>query len=121
MSKMQSDSNFEKVSFRITPIYTLFGRKNIYSLEDMTYGEFVVFENNHPKYYLNCFDKQYEPFIERIPKQKGGISNFLNKKCRKLKNGLNMPPHFWGIRFDSRSYAQTLNLEKLPVVFFEDL
>ena len=121
MSQIQSNNNFEQVGFRVIPIYTLLGRKNIYSMGDMRYGEFVVFKHDYPKYYLSCFNKQYEPFIERIPKQKGGIFKFLKNKCRKLKNGLNMSPNFWGIRVESKSYAQTLNLEKLPFVFFEDI
>jgi hypothetical protein len=121
MSQIQSGNNFEKVGFRVTPIYTLWGRKNIYSRGDLTYGEFVVFENEHPKYYLNCFDKQYELFIQQILKHKGGIYSFLKNRCEELKNGLNMHPHFWGIRLNSKSYIQTLDLEKLPSIFFEHL
>jgi hypothetical protein len=121
MDQSQPDNNFENVGFRVTPIYTLFGRKNIYSLGDMSYGEFAISQNGYPKYYLNCFDKQYEPFLAKVSEQKLSVWDLLERKCRKLKNGLTVRSDYWGIRCESKASPQKLIVEKLPITFFDDL
>ena len=92
-------------------VYTLSGIKYRYKLNDFTYGEWLIFKNNHPVYYFNVFDQDYEHFTEAI---KADFNGFLIA-CLK-RHGLDLEQKILGIT-SIKSYSQLINLEKLPAAF----
>jgi hypothetical protein len=96
-------------------VYTLTGKKHLYKLGDMSYGESLVFKDNLPVYYLDIFDKIYENIDESMKKDP---YNYLNKKFRSEKTGYSMSQHIRGI-WSSKINIKWFGLEKLPLTFFE--
>lgn len=86
--------------YRVTTFLTLFGKKELVELPDSSYGEWVVYENGFPKYYINCFNSYSESnqIILRLLSDKAeSIQSILNKINRKkgLKLYLEDIPANW--------------------------
>lgn len=60
---MCDNDNMELMKFRlfVTLIYTLSGKKKLYSLGDMAYGEWLVFKKNQPYAHLNVLEYKGDP------------------------------------------------------------
>jgi len=66
------------VSVRKTPL--LFSRKNLYRLSDFSYGEWILFENGVPRYYLYAFDEMYYGIREKF---NPNVERYLKKKIQR--------------------------------------
>jgi hypothetical protein len=116
----QSSDNLLKIDIEIEvePMLTLMGRKYFYRLPDNAYGEWIIFENRTPKYYLNVFDKRYVAFLKKfeiIIDKETYLENIINK----VNRSLTIKNHIWGIRCYSKSKLKTFSLEKLPLSFLQ--
>ena len=113
MPKSKLENNrFIEISVEAIPRLTILGGiKYKYKLSDFTYGEWLIFENNKPKYYLNLFDEEYKDIRERIEKFKDFE---LEKNLKKCDEKLSIHQKLIGISIWYKSSIQTLKLEKLP-------
>jgi hypothetical protein len=106
------DNNSIEVSVEAIPILTILGKIQYrYKLSDFAYGEWLIFENDKPKYYLNPFDEDYDDVRERIENSK----DFDLEKILKMSNkNLSIHQRIMGVSFWYKSSTQVLALEKLP-------
>lgn len=98
------------VKVRKTPI--LFSRKSLYRLSDFVYGEWIIFENGKPKYYLNVLDGQYSQIIDRL---KPDVESYLTEEFRKKGLNLSFKEKAFGIPLPSKSEIIELSLRELPL------
>ena len=101
-----------KIAVKSIPIFTLLGKWAYrYKLSDFSYGEWVIFENNKPKFYLNIFDSEYDEVRLVFSKSK----NYdLEKKLKSHNKGLSIYQKLLGITFLKKTFLQVIELEKLP-------
>lgn len=97
-------------------VYTLTGKRHLYKLGDMAYGEWLIFKDNMPVFYLNIFDKMYENVAESIKKDPRG---YLEKKIALEKSTYSLNQNIHGI-WSSKVNIKWFELEQLPVSFFEN-
>src|SRR5216117_1310161 len=97
-------SEKELVSIWVTPLYYFFGIKLIYVLPDMSYGQYLIFENNYPKYYFNYFDKYYDAIRIKIDNSKISHELLLKKSFQANNPLLSLRQKSFGIRFENKSY-----------------
>lgn len=74
----------------------------------MAYGEWIVFKNDYPKFYINILEHKSERTI---------YDNFESQLEHKLKNidsQLSLKQHIIGFR-SSKSHFQWFELEKLLI------
>ena len=104
-----------KLRLEVIPVYTLSGKKTIYKLGDMAYGEWLIFKNGVPFYYFNIFDELYKDLKEPI---RNDPYNFLKKNIDEHGEGLKLSQNIWGI-WSSNIQDKWFDLEMLPLSFFE--
>jgi hypothetical protein len=114
MEKSSTD-RFVKIKVLQTPL--LFRHKSLFRLSDFSYGEWLIFEKGIPKYYLNSFE---EPYAQLIATVKMDMEKFLLTKFKQKKVPLDLRGYLFGIPLESQSKVIELNLERLPIYFFED-
>ena len=113
MTKLAS-SNLLEILLLTTPILTIRGKRYKYELSDFTYGEWIIYEKNQPKYYLNIFESEYDELRDVLTKNKNLTLEIILENS---KRHLTLSQSFLGIRFESQSFIQTFLLEKLPADF----
>ena len=86
----------------VTPIITLFGQKYSYRLLDSAYGEWLNYEDNYPKYYLNIFDDEYREIENEIVQANINIKDYLETHLHKTSPELKMASHLLGIRLSNK-------------------
>ncbi len=101
-------TNMVEVFLRVSPIITIWGKRKLkYELSDFNYGEWVIFKDNFPKYYLNMFDKEYDSIRE--------LPDFdIENRLKMHKGGLSIHQKLFGISLWNKSFIKSFNLEKLP-------
>jgi hypothetical protein len=110
--------NSIEINLLVTPVETLFyGTKNIYRLSDFAYGEWIIFCNGEPKYYLYVFDPMYQEQIDFIKSTKG-VDLFLEKKFASMRLNLTMKNKYWLVISKSEPFVKKFTLEKLPNTYF---
>ena len=109
---IEKGDNLIEMPLRVTPILTIFGKIQYkYKLSDFAYGEWIIFENEKPKYYLNLFDNSDYKKDKVYSKSKNfNIESILDK----FQKGLSIYQKVWGIPLPYKSFIQTFHLEKLP-------
>jgi hypothetical protein len=110
---MKSD-NILRMNLEDITVYTLFGKKHLYKLGDMAYGEWLIFQSNVPKYYLNIFDDMYQDIDEQ---KKIDPYKYLLKKFKAEHYGYSLGQNIHGI-WSSKINEKCFDLEKLPISFF---
>lgn len=99
-----------KMKLFLTDVYTITGKKIRYSLGDMAYGEWLVFKNNYPVYFLNLLD--FKGDVKKHIDQKN-IQKSLERKLKKFDSEFTLKQHFIGIRSHKTSW-QWVEVESLP-------
>ncbi len=101
-----------KITVESIPIYTFLGKRTYrYKLSDFSYGEWLIFENNKPKFYFNIFDKEYHEVRLAFSNSKDFD---LEKKLKSYNKGLSIYQKLIGITFLKKTFLQVIELEKLP-------
>lgn len=106
-----------EVNLLVSLYITLSGKKYSYKLPDNAYGEWIIYENDKPKYYLNIFDKEYE----LVRKNLNHVSDFENYLITKFQNSnppINIKRQVIGFSIE-KPYIQKWQLEKLPLSFLK--
>jgi len=94
----------------LIPIYTFSGIKKIKKLPDYSYGEWLIYQNNEPRYYFNIFDRKYSDIHHKIS---DNIEMFLVDKLKGKK--MSIRPKIIGICDYSKVSCDWMELEKLPL------
>ena len=119
MDQLSDINRKSEVNILVTPVITIFGKKDfLFNLSDSVYGEWIVFEGDDPKYYLNIFDKTYDPIREVIESSNENIGDVLNCKFKEKNLNLVINRKVWGIVKKNQSFLRIYNLEKLPPSYF---
>ncbi len=100
-----------KIKLFVTLILTLKGKKKRYKLGDMAYGEYLVYKNNFPKYYLHLLD--VPNIAERA---KGGYH--VESKLPDIENGLTLRHGVNGIPLRELE-PEWIDLEEIPSSLFK--
>jgi len=109
------EHSLNKIKLKVTPIYTLTGVKYLYTLKDMAYGEWLIYQENKPRYYFNLFDKEYSFDKNQTGKS---IEKFLETKLDILNVNLTIKQNIFGIK-GSRTFETWQTIERLPYDFFK--
>jgi hypothetical protein len=104
-----------KLRLETIPVYTLTGKKTIYKLGDMAYGQWLIFKDGLPFYYFDIFNELYKDLEGPI---KNETYNFLKKSIEKHDEELKLSQNIWGI-WSSDIQDKWFDLEMLPLSFFE--
>jgi len=97
------------VSFSLEPKY-------IYRLSDFAYGEWIIFEDDLPRYYLDIFDSIYKDLKEKLDKNKEATIQLLLEQYSK-NTGLNLSlsqSFHWSPTWESKAELREFSLEKFP-------
>lgn len=120
---MGYDLNNRQVKLKMltTPIIDFLGRKNFYyRLLDGAYGEWLVFEDNVPKYYFNFFDEEYASFKQSLPKFKMNLENYLNECFKKKNMNLTTRQYMYGFKLKGKEEVRIIVIEKMPANILEE-
>jgi len=111
-------NNMDKINvvLEVETVLTLSGKKSFYRLPDSAYGEWIIFENKLPKYYLNVFDEDYHEFLRTFEKIKDK-DEYLEEIIKKINQSLSIRNSISGIRFFGKPKVLSFTLEKLPPSF----
>lgn len=106
-----------EVGVLITPITTFLGKKEyLYTLTESAYGEWIIFNDNIPKYYFNVFDTAYSALFDSLKKLRS-VEEFLENNFKKVNSNLSIRQQVFGIKHKNKSFTKRIVLEKLPVNF----
>lgn len=102
------------------PVTTLgFKKRLLYRLSDMAYGEWLIFQNDIPKYYLNIFDKIYEGVTFLADEDGSSFENRLEKLFKERNLNLSLSPSFkWMLVHESKQKVIDFHIEKYPPSYF---
>jgi len=105
----------ETIEIHLSKIPILFSRNSIYALGDFSYGEYIILENNRPKFYFNVFDSMYIDIADRL-KTIDDMGEFLNNQFKKkgVSYTVNTPRGI-GLRFMEK--IKKFELQKLPLEY----
>jgi len=102
-----------KIRLEDVPVYTLTGVKHLYKLGDMAYGEWLIFKNGEPTYFLCIFDDLYKDVRADI---KEDPYLFLKEKFKREKSNYSLTQGIHGI-WSSNITDKWFDLEDLPLSF----
>lgn len=109
----------ENINLLVTPVINVFLEKRfLYTLTDSVYGEWIIFKNDEPVYYLYIFDCMYDEYRATIDAITS-IEDYLNKRLPLIEVGLSLHQHSAGIQLTFRSVIKSFALKKLPAVIFK--
>lgn len=112
MTKSSTLSNRVRLRLLRIPIWNFYRIRYIYRLSDFTYGQWLIFSNGLPVYYLDIFDERYSKFFDVG-------TGFLEGKFKEKGMALTFHNDYAGIRLEVFSYKWVdFDLEMLPVEFF---
>lgn len=104
----------EKVTVEIIPCFTLFGTRKKYKLPDMSYAQWLILENNYPKYYFYLFDPIYDSFRDELNAQRS-LNDFLETQFKKHKKPFTTIANVIGFCNYSKANFELFELEKFPL------
>lgn len=110
--------NFVDINLIVTPVLTFSGIKKSYRLPDMSYGLFLIYEKDRPRYFLDAFDNDYEPFLRDAKAKHEPIIDFIALKLKNADGNLTIEKVIRGIRLGNETSTEIFRLEKFPVSFF---
>lgn len=76
-----------------TTYKTITGKADVIDIGDYTYGEWIIYENEKPRFHINCFRENSESDIlikNRIENQNQSIEFIINEINSKLKKKLTL-------------------------------
>lgn len=96
-------------------------RTYIHRLSDMAYGEWIIFEDNKPKYYLYIFDGLYKDVREYLQNHKDiDVSTLLERSFKDKNLNLSLSETFRVSKiWESKETSAEFKLEKFPPHLFK--
>ena len=108
------------MNFRICTYLTLGGTKEVISLPDSTYGEWIVLLNELPKYYINIFDtaSKSDAIVRGlIESGEMTIEKVITEIAERENISLRLQSTFNGIKLKSK--FQEITIEPMPFKLLE--
>ena len=105
------------MKYKLTTYKTLTGNKQILELTEDAYGQWIIYEDQKPRFHINCFDFENESnqiLNSLLLSQQKTINEVLN--CINKKNGINLSIEkapLLEIKVGSK--IEELDLEPLPL------
>ena len=90
-----------------TPVLTLTGKKTAYALGDMAYGEWIVFKDDYPCYYLNVLEGN-----QKSIENNSDLESFITDRLPSVGADLSLKQSFTGVKLSSPQ-VEWLDLQKL--------
>jgi hypothetical protein len=108
----------EKISIPIRAVPAIclpLRRRYLYTLSDFAYGEWLIFEDNMPKYYLNIFDECYKNITRFLQTQRDiTVDLMVSKSLGNVNERLSLGQKYHVITMlESQSELLTFELEKV--------
>jgi len=103
-----------KIKLLVIPLITLGGKKYRYLLGDMAYGEWLVYKNNYPQYYLSILETNHERFGTALSPD---LEAIITSKLKLIDDKLKLKQNIIGLKI-GKSYTKWFELEKLPSELF---
>lgn len=102
--------------FKLTTYRTLTGTKKILKIPKKKSGQWVIYQNNEPTYFVDCFDFKIESNLimnNLILSERKTIDEVIKKIKKKKKVNISIPkiPIF---EIEVKSEIKELELEPLP-------
>jgi len=95
-------------------------KRYIYRLSDMAYGEWIILEDNKPRYYLYILDDIYKDVREYIHKKNIYVDDLLEQSFRDKNLSLSLRETFKVSKiWESQETSEEFKLEKLPPNLFK--
>ena len=82
------------MTYKLTTYKTLTGKKKIVELPKEAYGQWIVYQDDKPKYHVNCFDLKSESnqiINSLVLNQQKTIEEVLDKVNKKKNVNLSIP------------------------------
>jgi len=98
-----------------TPVFTLTGVKCRYALLDMAYGEWLVYRDNHPQYYINLFDAEYEGIRDKVG---NNAERYIKERLKNSNERLSLKPNIVGLKV-GKEQQTSITVERLPIHLIE--
>jgi len=102
---------FIEINLIVFDVLTLNGKKHRYRLSDTAYGEYLIFKDNQPEFYLNVFDDS--PHLSSLP-DASSIYRFIESRLKTINPALSLKQHLYGLRI-SKEYDKVFRLKKLDI------
>lgn len=103
--------NSVKINLIKTPVFPR--KKCIYRLPDFSYGEWIIFEGNEPKYHFDLFDELYEDIRNQIIAT-GDIEGHFTKLFQEKNLKFTLKQTVFGIPLPGMELIEEFTLSKLP-------
>ena len=103
-------------TYKLTTYRTLTGSKKILELRKKRAGQWIIYQNESPAYFVDCFDFKEESNLilnNLILSERNTIDDVLKKikKEKKIKLSLQKPPI---VEIEIKSEVKELDLQPLP-------
>lgn len=109
---------FEKSYISFFPKFKL-GLKKIV-LSDFSYGEFIIYRNDVPFYYLNIFEEKYIRLKKYIEETNKNADEVLNEIIQSIEMGLHLEKTIWGIEIFKKEKVVSIEVDEFPIVFVDN-
>ena len=113
MPQHSLNNNSVNLKLWVTLIYTISGVKSRYRLGDMAYGEWLIFKESKPAYYLNIFDDNYTPLREKAGDD---VQSYLRNRLLSSGEDLTLTSNIIGLRI-GKELEEWVTVEWLPIAF----
>lgn len=102
--------------YKLTTYRTLTGSKEVLEPRKKNAGQWIIYQNEEPTYFVDCFDFKEESNLmlnNLILSERNTIDDVLKriKKKKKIKLSLQKPPI---VEIEIKSEVKELNLQPLP-------
>jgi len=114
MEHLHSDK-FITIKVAATPVLTFAGIRMRYNLLDMAYGEWLIYKDKQPCYYINIFDLAYKELKNKIS---GNIENYLKNWLRTNYPDLSLNPNIIGLNVSATQNIE-ITVEKMTLHFLK--
>lgn len=115
---MELNNNLE-ILVEMVPILSLFKNKYLIKLPDSAYGEWLIFKENKPVFYLNVFDPQLEVIKNKIHSKEITIERIIERINEGTHENYSIGFKYWGfLNYEGRK-TETISIQKFPFSFLE--
>ena len=113
---MESENNLE-ILVEMIPILSLFKNKYLIKLPDSAYGEWLIFKDNKPVFYLNIFDPQFEEIKNKIHSKEITVEKMIKSINESTHENYSVRFKYWGFLNYKGIKTKIISIQKFPLSF----
>jgi hypothetical protein len=108
------------MQYRVLTYLSFHGKVDVIDLSDLSYGEWIVYDNKVPKYHINCFEKNDSDLkIKYLLDKKKNINNIIDIINNENNITLSLSNKPLGIMI--KSELKNLELKPFPISWVENI